>query len=106
MYLCTEKEKHKKFTQSKFDIFSYTSLFLAFTKEIAGKIKKFTQIWKKCSQTWFAGLRIYPGLEIGDVKENIEIRIIIKENNCSSLSCIYKIPKLMFPPNGHKLTIW
>ena len=26
--------------------FSYTGLFLGFTKEIAGKIKKFTQIWK------------------------------------------------------------
>ena len=26
--------------------FTYTSLFLAFTKEITGKMRKFTQIWK------------------------------------------------------------
>ena len=35
-----DPEKHQKFTQSKFDIFSYTSLFLAFTKEIVGKFKR------------------------------------------------------------------
>ena len=41
-------EKPEKFTQYKFNIFfSCTSLFLAFTKEILGKMKKFTKIWKK-----------------------------------------------------------
>jgi hypothetical protein len=62
-------EKHKQFTQSKFDIFSYTRLFLALTKEIAGKIQKFTQIWKKITQTWFAGLRVFPALGELSVKE-------------------------------------
>jgi hypothetical protein len=36
--------KTQKVIQYKFKIFSCTSLFLAFKKEIAGKMKKFTQI--------------------------------------------------------------
>ena len=41
-------------------------------------MNKFTQIWKKITQTWFAGLRVFPGL-INDclsrqVAEGFEIR--------------------------------
>jgi hypothetical protein len=38
-----EREKHQKCTQYKFDIFSHTSLFMAFTNEIAGKMIKYTR---------------------------------------------------------------
>jgi hypothetical protein len=34
---------------------------MAFTKEIAGKIKIYTD-FEKFTQTWFAGLRVFPGL--------------------------------------------
>ena len=39
-----DQEKQNKFTQSKFDIFFLHKLFSDFTKEIAGKMKKFTQV--------------------------------------------------------------
>jgi hypothetical protein len=34
---------------------------MAFTKEIAGKINKFTHIQKMCTQTWFTGVHVFPG---------------------------------------------
>ena len=39
-----DPEKHKKFKQSKSDIFCYANVFLALTKEITGKMKKITLI--------------------------------------------------------------
>ena len=57
--MTTDPEKDKKFTQSEFIIFRLHKPFLAFTKETAGKMKRFTQSRKNIQKH---GLRVFPGL--------------------------------------------
>ena len=55
-------EKHKKCTQSKFDIFFLHRPFSGFYKGNCGQNQEIYTDLKKFTQTWFAGLRIFPCL--------------------------------------------
>ena len=55
-------EKHKKFTQSKFDRFFLKKPFSGFYKGNCGQNKEIYTYLKKLTQTWFAGLRVFPCL--------------------------------------------
>jgi hypothetical protein len=55
-------EKHKKFTQSKFDIFVLHKPFSGFYKGNRGQNEEIYTDLKKFTQTWFAGLRVFPCL--------------------------------------------
>ena len=56
------QKKHNKFTQSKFDIFLLHRPFSGFYKGNRGQNKEIQTDLKNVTQTWFAGLRVYPGL--------------------------------------------
>ena len=61
--LRADPEKHKKCTQSKFDIFFLHKPFSGFYK---GNLRQKEEIYtdlKKLTQTWFAGLRVFPCLK-------------------------------------------
>ena len=58
----TDPEKHEEFTQSKFDIFIFHKPFPAFYKGNCGHNEEIYTDLKNCTQTWFAGLHVFPGL--------------------------------------------
>ena len=55
-------EKHKKCTQTKFDIFFLHRPFPSFYKGNRRQNEKIYTHLKKCTQTWFPGLRVFPCL--------------------------------------------
>ena len=55
-------EKHEKCTQSKFDILFLLKPFSGFYKGNQGQIEEIYTDLEKFTQTWFAGLHVFPGL--------------------------------------------
>ena len=57
-----DPEKPEKFKQSKFDIFFLHRPFSGFYKGNRRQNEEIYTDWKKSTQTWFAGFRVFPGL--------------------------------------------
>ena len=57
-----DTEKHKKFAQSKFDIFVLHRPFSGFYKGNREQTEEIYTDLKIFTQTWFAGLRVFPSL--------------------------------------------
>ena len=57
-----DPEKHKKFTQSKFNIFLLHKPFYGFYKGHRGRNEEIYTDLKKLTQIWFAELSVFPGL--------------------------------------------
>jgi hypothetical protein len=73
-------EKHKKFTQSKFDIFVLHKHFSGFYKGNRGQNEEIYTDLKKFTQTWFAGLRVFPCLQVlgfAKPREDVTIQLDI-----------------------------
>ena len=58
----SDPDKHEKLTQSKLDIFFLFKPFSCFYKGNPGQNEEIYTDLKKCTQTWFLGLRVFPGL--------------------------------------------
>ena len=59
-------KKHKKFTQSNFDIFFFHRPFSSYYKENLGQTEEIYADLKKVTNTWFACLRVFLGPAVWD----------------------------------------